>query len=411
MHLKSFHFYNSHFKKLFHTDLHLFELSVWIQAFAQSLISVFIPIILWKIGLSIKEIILFYIIFNAFDVPLNFLAKKMIMRYGARVVIIWAIFADLLYLIILYNLHNSWLFIGFLALTMAIFDAFYWVAHLYIFVQSAHATQRIRNDVSMLNIVRSIGGLFAPAIGAYILIATDYRGLIFFSTLMMFLSLIPLFKMRHLVFKPEAAPEPAGKFFAHPLEKINFTFQALNAFQSEAEDVIWPFFIFFLFNSIRQAALIPIIISFAGLIVTYITGKYSLKENIYKLVALGALLLGLTWFFRIFFLSNAAFLFVTVFLIGVTRIFSEVPLDVAIFERAKKTDVLNAATYRNAVHMFTRGLLYVCLFFVANFFKGAIYAAIISMFVLGFASFLVSLRERRLEKLGLQAIEPDIDKD
>jgi len=404
-----FHFYNNYVRRLFDTDLHLFELSVWIQTFAQSLISVFIPIILWRLGLSIRQIITFYLIFNVFDVPLNLLARHLIVKYGARIVTILSIIANVLYLTILFNLHNSWTQIVVLALMLAIYDSFYWVANVYIFVQSAHGSEKIRNDVGALNIIRSIGGLLAPAIGALILLATDQRTLIFVSTILMFASLIPLFRMRHLKFKPEKAPSSFKEFFAQPIERFNYFFQCLSALHSEAENVIWPFFVFFLFGNIRPVAIIAVVISFAGLIVTYITGKYSVRKNIYQLVAAGGLILAFLWTLRLVNPANSWILYVTVFLIALTTILVDIPLDVAAFERGRMTDILNAATYMNLFRMATRGVLYFFLLFAPLLiFRNSLYAVIIGMIVLFGMGMLVSLRVDRL--FSLKAGPVDVEK-
>ncbi len=382
MNLRYFYSYNEHLRELFGTDMHLFELSVWIQAFAQSLISVFVPIILWMIGFPIFQIMAFYFLFNAIDVPFNLAARKVIVRMGAKTALIFSIIAELIFLIIFFNLSHSFAWLAAMAFFMAIFDSFYWVSHLYIFAQAAHKTEKMRGDVSALNIVRTIGGLLAPAIGALLLIAAGQKTLIFATTFLMLGSLIPLSMMKHAEFKPDVAPSRAKEFFSRPLEKINYLMGAFAALQAEVEDTIWPFFIFFLFVSIRAAAYIPVIISLAGLIFTYISGKFSVRRNIYRMIAFGALAVFAVWILRVSFINNPVVSYASVFLIAIMAIFIDIPLDVATFERGTQRGILNAVTYRNLTRMGLRALLYLALMFSADIFAASFGAVIIGMFVL-----------------------------
>jgi len=396
MSLRSFYFYNQQLRQALHSDLHLFELSVWIQAFAQSLFSVFIPIILWRLGFTIQNILGFYFIFNLLDVPLNLVARHLIVRFGARTVLIISICANLVYLITLFNLSNSWTQILILAAALAIFDSFYWVSHIYIFVRSAHASEKMRHDVGTLNIVRDIGGLLAPALGALVLIVSSPRTLIFFSTILMFSSLIPLSRMRHLVFKPEEKVKSFREFFRQPVEKINYFLEALGAIHVEIEDVIWPFFVFLLFKSVQPVALIAVTISFAGLVVTYLTSKYSVRQNIYRLVSYGGLALAFLWTMRAISPNSTTVLYVTVFLIALTGILVDIPMDVAIFERSRHTDMLSTATYRNLFRMGARALFYLWLLFAPGLlFRNSLGIVITTMLVLFAFSMIVSLRVDR----------------
>ncbi|MDB4939940.1 MAG: hypothetical protein JWO40_365 [Candidatus Doudnabacteria bacterium] len=361
------HFYNHYITKLFNTDLHLFEFSVWLQAFAQALISVFVPIILWKLGLSLKQIVIFYLLFDFLDVPLNLVAKNLISRYGARTIVILAIFAELLYFVFLYNLHNSWIMIFFLALFLAIYDAFYWVGHLYIFSTASHKTSLLNSDVSTLKNFRILGGLVAPLVGAYILTFKDPNTLIFFSSLVMFGSLIPLFKMRHLKFIPEKASGTFKEFFQSSFEKKNYFFISLAALRQELEDVIWPFFLFFVFNSFSTVAFVPVVVDLMELVLITKIGKLSRKRNFSKLINFGAIGVLLLWVLRLFNYHNETFALISVAVVALLAIFIDIPLEINIFQRAHQIDELSAVTYMNLFRMLARGILYLVLFFFVIF--------------------------------------------
>src|SRR5258708_37593320 len=258
------HYYVLYISRFFKTDLHLFELSVWLLAFGQALILVFIPIILYTLGLSLRQIIIFLLILTVIDVPLNLVAAKVIEKRGALFAVIVSVFARIGSLIVLYNLKNSWAEIILLAFLWAVFDSFYWVGHLYIFSRASHKNNT-RFEVSIIQETRILGVIVAPIMGAFILLNFDQKTLIFFSVIAICFSLLPLFKMRHMKFEPDKKIMPFWEFFKDPIERRHYLFTSLSAIREEVETILWPFFIFFIFRSIKTVAYIPTLFSIASL--------------------------------------------------------------------------------------------------------------------------------------------------
>ena len=364
MSLRHYYHYHSHFSKFFDKELHLFELSVWVQAFALSLISVFVPVILWQLGLSLVSIVGFYLLFNVIDVPLNFVAQRFIERYGARFAIIVAILFELVYFSTLFTMRDNFWHILVLAVALAVFDTFYWIGHMYIFSEAAHKNSLIRDDIGTLRVIRMVGGICAPFIGALILINTNEQALIMISGLCMVLSLIPLFKMHKSRYKPEGKSASADFVLSAPRERVNYGSEILIGIHSELEDVILPFFLFLVFASITTVSYVPMLVSFAGLIVVFVTAHYSLKKRVYALVGWGALIVALIWIGRIGYFDNKVLILVSVFAVSIARLFMEVPLDVNIYERARRIGSLAVVTYLNTSRMLGRAILYVILFSV-----------------------------------------------
>ena len=129
--------YNYHkIYRLFRTEFWLFESSVWFHTFARSMISIFIPILLLRFDYSITELMIYYLIFNIFDFPLNFFARWTIRKFGAKKTIILGILALIAYFACLYNLGpNNWSLLIVMALCAALYDTWYWGAHIYYFMK------------------------------------------------------------------------------------------------------------------------------------------------------------------------------------------------------------------------------------------------------------------------------------
>ncbi len=183
-------YYRNNFYRLLHSEFWLFELSVWLHTFSRALVVVFVPIFLLNFDYSISEIMLFYCIFNIFDFPLNFFAKWLTYKIGARRVIILGSICSLVYFFILYNLGpDQWVLLILLALSAAFYDTFYWVAHIYLFMKCSPNDKNVGQDISFLNISRQVATMLAPIFGAITIIFWNQKALILISIIVLAISI------------------------------------------------------------------------------------------------------------------------------------------------------------------------------------------------------------------------------
>ncbi len=387
--MQLFHRYHSHkMYKLFCTDFWRFELSVWLNVFGRAMISIFIPIFLLKIGFSITGVLLYYLIFNLFDWPLNFVAKWAIQKIGARKVVMIGTISFIIFFGILYNLQlGNWYLFVIMAFFLALYDTFYWVGHLYLFMLTSKHKKNISGDTSFLYIVKKIAGVLAPMIGALILIFLHRNILIITSMVILSLSIWPLYKFKNIKDKPEKEKVfDSKKFFSNIQDTKSFITMAFYGLHNVAEDVIWPIFIFTLFNSLESVAIIPILVSVSSIILTYFTGKVK-KSNRARVTSLAALLVTVTWILRIV-LSSNIFYYLSVVLVGFFSVLITLPTDSDIFELGERKDPLFASTYRNFISMFPRIFLYAFLIILLEVFKISFVVAAVSMFLLALFNYI-----------------------
>jgi MFS family permease len=363
------------------SDFWLFELSIWLHVFARSLVTIFIPIFILQAGYDVTLVIVYYLVYNAVDVPLNFFARFLVRRIGARWVIALGTLFSICFFLILRILgagDTAMLFV--LAGVAAFYDAFYWVAHLYLFIESDRGHTDAGKSTGVLYAVKTAAGFIGPALGAGVVLLFSESALIWVSIIVFVLSLAPLIYVNDFSDKPKVPQRSFRDFFSNWKEKRNYLLTSLYSLHGSAEGVLWPLFIFIIFGNLGSVALVPIIISLTAILFSYITGKIAKNERDW-IISLGAVLIALIWILRIFF-QTTFFLYGSIFLVGFFSLFVGIPIDSNIFTRAKSVDALDASTYRNAFSMFSKFLLYSFLALIIGVFKVSFVVAAISMFAL-----------------------------
>lgn len=395
--MQLFHLYNRNkLVRLIHSKMWMFEFSIWLHTFSRSLVSIFIPILLLKSGYSVNEVILFYFLYNVIDVPLNFLARWCVRKIGARNVVILGTLFSIGFFVCLFNISaNNWALLIKLAVFAALYDTFYWVAHLYLFVKCSNKKNDVASDASGLSIARRLAGLMAPALGALVLILSNQDVLISVSIVLLSLSLLPLLRIKGIPDKPLRKQKSFRSFFKS--WKITKDFLSVGFFgiHSSVEGIIWPIFIFTYFESVESVAILPIIASITSIIFTYFVGKTT-KSKRSLLIAVGGIAISFVWILRLFVTADF-FYFFSVFLVGIFAVFISLPLDSSLLEKGEKRDLLSASTYRNIASMSANVLLYGTLCLLINIFDASFYIAALSTLLVVFTSYLIGqvfLKER-----------------
>ena len=375
------HFHGLTHHRQTHSDFFLFELSVWLHVFARALIVVFIPILLLQIGYTLSQVMLYYFVYCLIDVPLNWLARWMTYRFGARAVVTLGTLASIGFFGILFYLGpEQWLLLGLLALCSALYDTLYWVSHIYLFMEVSKKRTSAAKDTSLMSIARRFGSLMAPAFGAFVLIFFSDRALIVFSILILLSSIVPLLRASHIPDKPTKPPLRFSRFFRSWADIKHYILTSLYGVHGSAENVLWPVFIYLTFGSIESVAAIPILVSLAAIFFTYLAGNLNAKRRRLGLVV-GSLLMAMVWILRLT-LDLPWYYYASIFLVGVLSVFVTIPMESSIYERGEKRDPLSASMYRNAFAMAPKALLYGSLALLLHVFDVGFIAATISMLAL-----------------------------
>jgi MFS family permease len=389
-----------------HSDFVNFELSVWLHTIARSLISVFVPILMLRFGYSLNAVLAYYVVFNWVDVPLNLLARRIVMYRGARFVILISTAFAITYFALFGQLaYGGWMILFTLAFIDAFYDSFYWVSHMYLFIESTGKPEEASRDIGILSSVRRLGSMLGPAIGAGILLFGSQRELIITSIVFYSLSMLPLFSLHHTRNKPEVRGISFRAFFRELREKRDYFTFGLYSLNSATESTLWPIFIFLAFGGLQSIAGVAIIVSLSAIAFSYVTGNLAQRHGGGRLILIGTIAGAMVWVLRLS-VANGFFYYASVFLMGFFTIMIDIALDSNILERAKLKDPLMAATMRNGVSMLAQAVLFTVLFLVTAVFKVSFTMAIAALLALLLASRLLTARMKQVSL----AIRPGIVK-
>jgi len=377
--MRTFHFHNNHRVHLAFSDFWLYELSVWLHTLAQSLVSIFIPVLMLKSGYSVADVVLYCLMLNVFDVPLNFVARSLVRRYGARVTIGFATAASIAFFLLFLQLSSGgWLLLLLLALCAAVYDAFYWVAHFYLFVNSGGSAKSAGQSTSIVYVVRQFAVLLGPVIGAMVLIFSSQHVLLFVTIFCLLVSLLPLIKVDAFPDKPKDAGLSFKEFFRLAHTKRLFLSMACYSIHDSVENILFPVFIFLIFGTIASVAFIPVILSIVAIAVSFGLGRLR-PERRELSVALAAFAISLIWLIRIA-SGGPIVYYISVLAVGLCAYFVMVPLDSAVFEHGHRVkDTLSAAMYRNVTYMSVNVFLFGLLAFFLQVFQPSFVLAAASL--------------------------------
>ncbi|KKR15355.1 MAG: hypothetical protein UT43_C0002G0012 [Parcubacteria group bacterium GW2011_GWC1_39_29] len=375
----SYHYNKSHSN--ISSDLWNFELSTWLHMIGWSVISIFVPILMLVAGYSLTAVLVYEAIFYLIDVPLNFVAGRLIKMIGARAMVIIATIIVAVYFVTFrFISFGGWSILIALAVLAALYDTFYWVAHLYLFMESSGSKKEISRNNGMLTGIRSFGGMLGPAIGSAILLFGNEMTLIVVSILFFILSIIPLLWLYHIKDIPRQEIS-IKEFFKELPEKRDFLSWFLYSIHLGVEGVMWPLFIFTLFGTLKSIALVAIIMSISKIILSLVSGVIPFRQR-NQVISLGILVTLIVWIIRIIYPSTV-FYYVSILIVGVLTVLIEVPLDSNIFERARmKNFTLASSIYRNAIIMLPQGILFLGLALLSGVFKVSFGVAIVSLGIL-----------------------------
>ena len=173
-----------------------FNIFSFISTFARSLIEIFIYLYLFKNGFSIKQILLFYFLENFIAIFLSYLFVKIGEKYKYSIVMYIGIISFIVLQIVLNNINNSVSYLFLISLLYSIYRRGYWVSRRF-YITNIIPKKDSSEKFSIILIVSQLSSIASGYFGAILLDNFSMLTLTIISSLLLFVSVIPLINIKY----------------------------------------------------------------------------------------------------------------------------------------------------------------------------------------------------------------------
>lgn len=294
------------------SDLKKYNIFIFITSFAKLLVEIFIPLILYNMSFTIKEIILFLILKYSFCllfIPVGYFIGK---KYSVSTLMILSSIIFSITYIYLSQINKNLTSLIILSILYSSYLMFYWLGR-HTYGLSIIEDKKTTDNVSLYNIFTILGGLFSPFIGSYIIEKTSTLTLSTIVLVLMIISIIPLTKIKKIKLNPNTQIKHIIKSFP----KINYIFNTLDQLRYILYTVL-PLWIYINIKSkYSYIGILNIITGLGSIIYIYLLSK-KMDKNKKDYLSLSLLIMGIIYLLKITITSNLAYLIITLFE-GITK--------------------------------------------------------------------------------------------
>lgn len=294
------------------SDLKKYNIFIFITSFAKLLVEIFIPLILYNMSFTIKEIILFLILKYSFCllfIPVGYFIGK---KYSVSTLMILSSIIFSITYIYLSQINRNLTSLIILSILYSSYLMFYWLGR-HTYGLSIIEDKKTTDNVSLYNIFTILGGLFSPFIGSYIIEKTNTLTLSTIVLVLMIISIIPLTKIKKIKLNSNTQIKHIIKSFP----KTNYIFNTLDQLRYILYTVL-PLWIYINIKSkYSYIGILNIITGLGSIIYIYLLSK-KMDKNKKDYLSLSLLIMGIIYLLKITITSNLAYLIITL-LEGITK--------------------------------------------------------------------------------------------
>ena len=289
-----------HFQNFFsNKDINELYGSMAIFSLGISLIMLYVPIFVYERGFSIAQILMFFVLAAFFFLLFSIPSAKICSRFGSKHTMLASIpFLIAFFLGLNYLYPGSVLYFILPALASAHSSLFNIGYHLN-FIDHADRDKTAR-QLTLVNIFSSLVHFIGPFFGALIIANYGFGITFFIGSLILFLSMIPLFLS-------EDQHDPLNfsikDIFAYLVSRqhtpMNLSFLGY-AVESIINRLIWPIFLIGVLKTITMVGGIVALTGLFTLFAMYFIARIADKWDKRKLIKIGTYSYALGWLFRLF---------------------------------------------------------------------------------------------------------------
>ena len=368
-------------------ELNQFYSSMFIMTFAESLINIFVPIYLYKLGYPIYLVLFFYFLVSLYFILLAFPGAKIVSKIGEKHAILYSTpLAIFYYLGLIYIDKSVALFFILPLISSSRMILFNYGFHLN-FVKNSHKKKR-GQELAFFGIIILVATAISPYLGS-LLASINFQIAFAVSSALIILGTTPLF------------------FTKDKTEKMNFNFKGLiknttikfnrgsiisfsgYAIESIIGRTIWPIFLIILLGTISKTGLIISTSLIISLITFKFLGRLTDRVDKIKLLKIATTLYFFGWIGRIFANTSTKVLFIDSYK-NLSEKFIKLPWEAHSYDLAKRNGYFEFIVSREIIFNLPRLIILPIL---------------ILIFLINFHPFLISFLIASFSSLGYRFLE------
>jgi MFS family permease len=373
-----------------HLDLHKIHLiknelqevylNLVIQSFALSLITIFVPIYLIKLGYSLESVLLFVMVelgTLSFFSPFAALFAK---KAGFKHMILYRTPLLIAYFAGLYAIPSINIPIYAIAFAGGVGSSIYWTSLHSLFAAHSDKIHRASQSSKLIS-MPGIAALIGPSLGGIIAVAFGFNVLISVAVFFLVISVVPLFFTDDM--KPHIEHFSLGNIFSRKYLKFLLAFAAQGA-KHIVWAIIWPVFIYFALKEITSVGYVATVAAAGTIIFTLIIGKISDRVDKRSVLRKGAFLASLA-FFLMMFATSKMHIFAVSFFAGMSLVMIDVPFRAIFYDKANEENIAEVVVMREVGLGIGRlGIILILLAVLNKFAVGFSIGGIASLFFIMF---------------------------
>ena len=334
---------------------------------ALSMVMIFEPIYLYKIGYSLQKIMLFYLITYLIYFLIMPLGGKFARKKGYELgMLLGTILFSLFYIGLFFIEQHPFLFY-LVPFTLALQKTFYWPAYHADFARFSDDSEEGR-EIGGLTMAVSLVYIIGPALAGFIIIQWGFGALFTFATIIFLASNIPtLITKEEFTIKDFSYKDAYLRLISKKNRKSFFAYLGFG--EELIVLVVWPVFISIIITDIFDLGVIITLATLITSIITLYIGKITDSRNKKSILSLGASFYSLAWFIRIFIINQLGVFFVDT-LSRLSKNVIAVPLTAITYERAKSRSIMKTVLFFEMSlvvgKLIALLLIYTSLFFITD---------------------------------------------
>jgi len=364
----SFYFPSVHFLQYFlKREATQFFLSVAIRKLALGMILIFEPIYIFLFFQKNLPLTLLFFAgtYGIYGILVVFFGK-ILNKIGLKHAILISHFFYFGYYLSLYFLPQYWYLIIISLILRSLGMSFFWPAFHIDFCRFSEKTHQGK-EVGKLNLVSVIPGIFAPAIGGWILERFNYAVLFTVVLIVLFTSTLPMFlsKEIHIIYS-DSFKKAWERIFDKKNKRLNIAFLSVGV-EWGINIILWPLFMLVL--GIKYGTMGWIITFSLGMVALFGLYLGSVSDRLKKRVQLlniGTVLTSISWILK-YFVTGPFTALLSHTLYRICRVTARIPYHTFFYEKAslKGEDMEEFIIYREIVHNISRSfsLIFLSIFF------------------------------------------------